>query len=297
MALKFKPFKKTKVEVRRPTNEIGRPRPAFSYYAGDGPKIDTVKKRQRNEQKHTFVKKVRLVPSLIAIAVIIVSLFFNTTLTQSAATKFVGDPSPYRSVNGYAEGIQKVLSSSVWNGNKLTINIHTTELALLRAFPELDAVNVALPIVGRRPTVTMHARTPSLLLTTSTKAFVIDSSGKIVAEPSQLISSQREKLQIVEDKSGLVLRAGDQALQASTVSFIVAIKAQLVAKQLEITQITLPTVPNEVDIKIKDQKYYIKTDSTGDARVQIGGYLATKNDGVEPVEYIDVRIEEKVFFK
>lgn len=294
---KIKLFKNKTLKGRRPASEIGRPRPAFSYYAGDVPRVDNVKNRQRRGHKHLIVTKARLVPSVVAVGVVLFSIVFNTTLTTKPLLKFAGEQSPYRTIDGYTEGVQKILGNAVWNRNKLTVNTHTTEAEILRTFPELDAVNVALPVVGRRPTVTAHVRMPSIILSTLTNAFILDASGKIVADARQLVSSQRDKLQVIEDKSGLVLRPGNQALTAQTVAFILNVQVQLMDKKLAIAQMTLPIVPNEVDVRIKDQAYYIKTDSTGDARIQVGAYLAAKESGIEPSEYMDVRVEEKVFYK
>jgi hypothetical protein len=166
----------------------------------------------------------------------------------------------------------------------------------MKAFPELDAVNLALPIVGSRPTVLLYARLPAFILTNGTNAYVIDVSGAIVGTSNQLISSQRDKLLVIQDQSGLDLNIGKQALTTDAVGFILNVKAQLEDKKLTITRIVMPAVPNEVDIYIKDINYYVKTDTAGDPRIQIGDYLAVK-DIVTPKEYVDVRVEEKVFYK
>lgn len=278
--------------------QTGRPKAAFSYYAGDAPPVkDNLRARKASEQKQVFFKRLRLVPTIIAVTAIGLSVVYSTTLSSVANVKFAGEASPYRNMVEYRTGIEKLLASSLWNKSKLTINTTTTEDAILQAFPELDAANVALPVIGRRPTITVHSRQPALLLTTTTNAYVVDLSGRVVAEASQLLSSQREQLLTVQDRSGLQLDIGSQAVTAGTVTFILNVQAQLAAKKLVIVQATLPTVPNEVDFKLKDLSYYIKTDTTGDPRIEIGDFLAAKDSGVRPAEYMDVRVEEKVFYK
>lgn len=71
----------------------------------------------------------------------------------------------------------------------------------------------------------------------------------------------------------------------------------MLQKKNQITQATLPPIPNELDFRLKDIAYIVKTDMTEDARMQIGAFNAARDGGVEPSEYMDVRVAEKVFFK
>ena len=294
----MKLFKKQKPQGRQPINQAGKPKPAFSYYAGDNkPKKDSVRARQASEQRASLFSRLRLVPTIVAISVILVSVVYSTTLSTSPHVTFAGTDSPYRTSDDYRNGITKVLQSSLFNNSKLTLNTSSTNNAILTAYPELDVASVSLPIIGRRPTVTLHVRQPALILTTSTNAYVIDSAGKVVSEASKILSSSREALLTVQDQSGLEVTVGKQALTSQAVTFITAAQAQLKAKQITIVQATLPTTPNEIDFRLKDIGYFVKTDITGDARLQIGSFIAAKDDGIAPGEYMDVRVEEKVFFK
>lgn len=291
-------FKKKKAQGRQSVGQPGRPKAAFSYYSGDTPKTkDSVRARQHKDNQQEFFKRLRSVPTLIALLIILLSVVYSTTLSTEAIVKFAGDSPTYRTATEYRDGVSKILSTSFWNKSKLTSNTHQTETAILQAFPELDAANVALPVVGRRPTIVVHGRMPALLLTNQAHSYVIDTSGKIVADSTQLVSSVREKLLSVQDQSGLELRVGNQAVTSATVIFILNIQAQLKNKQLAIKEVILPKTPNEVDFRIKDIGYFIKTDSSGDARLQAGDFLAAKGSGITPGEYMDVRVEEKVFYK
>lgn len=290
--------RKKSVAPRARPGITGRPSATFAYYAGDKPaKQDSLRARQASEQRQTFFKRLRLVPTLIALVVILLSIVYSTTLSTDPLIKYAGDTSPYRSTVAYREAVRSILGSSFFNRSKLTINVTATKNKLLQTLPEVDAASIALPIIGRRPTVTLHVREPVLLLSTKTNAFIVGTGGKVVAEAKQLPSSVSESLLAAQDQSGLNVRVGDQALSSSTVSFIQNVQAQLAAKQLSISRLTLLPAGYEIDIYVKGQSYYIKTDSSGDARVQIGAFLAVKDSGVKPAEYIDVRVEDKVFYK
>jgi hypothetical protein len=289
--------KKSEQPRRAPSQAVvSRPKP--TYYGNDKPRTEnSVKARQITEQKRALWQRLRLVPTLIAVGAILLSVVYSTTLTTTPGIIFAGDQSVYHSIAEYKLGISKILTSSIMNKSKLTINATATEQAIVKVFPELDVVKLGLPIVGRRPTVTLHVRKPALILTTRTNSFVLDSNGKAVATTTQLISSITGSLLTAQDQSGLALRVGDQALTSETMDFIANIQAQLTAKSLTIAGLTLPRGGNQIDVRIKDVGYYIKTDSSGDARVQIGDFLAAKESGTVPVEYMDVRVEEKVFYK
>lgn len=291
-------LKKKREQPRRSVGQspVNRPRP--TYYGNEMPrKEDSVRARLDTKQKLNLWKQVRLIPTLLAILAILLSVAYNTTLTTTPGIIFANDASVYRKTTEYKTGIAKILESSLFNRSKFTINTSSTSAAIAKAYPELDAVSIGLPIIGRRPTVTLHLRKPALILTTKTNALVLDTNGKVVAEAKQLISSVSSGLLTVQDQTGLELHVGDQALTTDTVTFITNVGVQLASKQLTISGITLPNGGNEIDIKVKDLAYYLKTDSTGDPRIEIGDFLAARDNGVSPSEYMDVRVEGKVFYK
>jgi hypothetical protein len=292
----FKSGKKREQPRRPVTTVVNRPKPV--YYGNDKPRTeDSVRARQVTEKKHVIWERLRLIPTLIALLAILVSVAYNTTLSTTPSINFSGDSSIYHSKTEYKNGIAKILDTSILNKSKLTFNTHKAQTDILKSYPELDAITIGLPVIGRRPTITMHVRQPALILTTKSNSFVLDTNGKVVAETKQVISSITSQLLTAQDQSGLELHVGDQALTIITIAFITNIKAQLTAKQLIVSGLTLPSGGNEIDIHIKDVPYFVKTDSSGDARVQIGDFLAAKESGISPYEYIDARVEEKVFYK
>jgi hypothetical protein len=295
----FRLFNKKKDPSRRPRHNVpGRPSATFSYYAGEAPrKQDSVRARQSDSKRQVFFRRLRLMPTVIALLVIGLSVVYGTTLSTVPNVRFVGGSSPYRTVQAYAGGIETVLNSSFLNRSKLTINTTSTAAKITQIYPEVDVATISLPIIGRRPTINMHVRQPALMLTTATNAFVVDDAGKVVAETRQLPSSVLDDLMTAQDQSGLNLRVGDQAVTSETVSFLTSLKAQLEAKQLRIDHLVLIGGGYEADVYLKDIAYFIKTDSSGDARLQVGAFLAARSNGASPEEYMDVRVEEKVFYK
>ncbi len=285
--------------ARMPKTQNGQPgKRSFSYYSADKtPQPGRVERKRISG--HTGLKRLRMIPTFIALAAIFLSIVYSTTLTTTPKVLFAGDSSPYRSAAEYQKLASKILQRSLLSRSKLTINTDRVNENMLTEAPELDAAKLVLPIIGRRPTITLHARVPSLILTTKTNAFILDSTGKAVSDTRQLPSSTREGLLTLQDESGLELRIGDQALTSETVNFILNVQSQLSDKKLTINRLSLPATPNEVDIYIEGLKYFIKADVSGDVRLQMGTFLATKDKlgSKAPGEYMDVRVEEKVFYK
>ena len=224
---------------------------------------------------------------------------FSTTLSSSPVVVLADGQSPYNSLTEYRKGIAGEFTGSILNKSKLTISSTKVEKDIMERFPELDSVRVILPIIGRKPVVTIHARQPVLQYKSQNKILVIDSSGMAVCEVSSLEESARNSLIYVEDLTNVDHNVGDKIMTKEAVAFIDTMKQQLLSKGLNIDKVISPVVANQLDIYIKGSGYYVKTDYTGDARLQSGTYLAIREKfgANKPNEYVDVRVEEKAFYR
>ncbi len=201
----------------------------------------------------------------------------------------------------YAAAAQKHLKESIFSRSKLMINTKSIEAELLEEFPELKTVGIAIPITGRQPIVTIKAAEPRLLLTTAGGNYIIDSAGRAILKVTSLDLSSKLALPAVQDDSGLKIELGHVALTAHEAGFISELNHQLSSKSVAVDSMILPTLVNELHLRPKGQPYFVKFNLQGDARQQAGTLLATQerlnHDGIKPAEYIDVRVEEKVFYK
>ncbi len=260
------------------------------------------KKAEKTIDLSKVGNKLRLIPAVIAITVIIGSLLISATLTvEPAVSVLPGQESPYRTNDEYAAGIEKILNDKPSNKTKFTINTGDIEDEIIKAYPEVRVAAVRLPVIGRKPTVLLDIRQPKIILASNTKNFVLDKTGIAVSEVRLLSSEDKAGMPIVQDQNNIEFEVGKQALPADTVEFILGAKFQLEQKEYKISQLTLPTGVNELHIHLEGLPYYIKTDTTNDVRQQVGGFLSVKEhlagNGIAPSEYVDVRVEEKVFYK
>lgn len=268
---------------------------------GDGDGAGTT----RSGAKRSFRQMSRVRLGAIMIMIIVVSvMLYGATLKSEPAISIVGSDD-YYTINGqgrFAGPITKILSDDWTNGNKLTMNTLAIETQIKQQFPELREVDVQLPIVGRTPKVFLQLRQPvATLLASDGSAYVVDSDGIVIGNASDLNSEYRSKLPALVDKASIDLDLGVRVLAKESIRFINEIIYQLTAKDMQASKIVLPVGLYEVDVHIDGIGYYVKTDTSGDSRLQMGGFFAVKADleskGISPAEYIDVRVEEKVFYK
>jgi hypothetical protein len=270
-------------------------RGVFSYYASRS--VDTT---STNRAGRVSKQRWHYLPSLISAICIAVSLVYiltldtNPKMALASAQQNVG----LRTPQTYQQAAKKLLNSSWFNRNKLTIDTGHVERELKKQFPELSEVAVTLPLLGHRPVVELAAVQSSLMLVTHNGRFILATNGKAITAAADTNSKD---LPTINDDSGLSVQAGTVALPASQISFIQLLTAQLKLQKQTIQSMSLPPIPNEVNVRLEGTSYYIKFNTALDARQQVGTYLAAKQkldkDHVTPAEYMDVRVEEKVFFK
>ena len=303
--------KKQKTPVQ--TGRKVREQPAanvFSYYANRSPGINPQARRQepskleRRNLKLLIRKWVAYAPSLAAGFILLVCVVYASTLSSDAKLQVLGDQQKTGLRLGpdtYESQVREVFSESLLNRSKLLIDTDKIAAKLQEKYPELGEVAVILPLAGRRPVVQIRPAEPALLLGTLEGGLVVDENGRTMADARQVESSIRDALPLLQDESGLSVERGSYALPKETVVFVRIVAAQLQHKKLKIQTMSLPTVANEMHVRVEGKNYFVKFDLRGEGRAQAGTYLATKEklekDGKTPKEYIDVRLPGKVYYK
>lgn len=244
----------------------------------------------------------RLLPAYIAIGVIVLSVLISLTLSTNPAVETLDNqPSPYRDKSEYASAVDQIMSDNLSSRTKLTVNTKEIEKKLLEKYPEISSASLRLPVLGRKPTLVINLRQPALILSTNSQTYAVDAIGLAVSDIRNLSSEYKQGIPVVLDQSGLELELGKQALRSETVTYVTEVIAQIKAKGLTVSQLTMPASANELDIRIEGVPYFVKTDTSGNARVQIGTFFAVQEhlskQGISPSEYVDVRVEERAFYK
>jgi len=290
----------------RRTQPLSTPRkPVFSYYSNRYRSNEPV---GRTNNYNFYKVKKRLwwhhLPSYIALVALIVCLLYSLSL-DTLNPKVVQPNSDnavlLRDKNIYEKAIREQLKASILNNNKITINIGGITRSMQAEFPELADIDIKLPFIGRKLVVYVEPSPPTLLLSSKNGLFVIDKRGRAIIEAKQLTNLSKYKLQMVNDQSGLSVQIGKGVLPANDISFINTVIEQLKSKNITVESITLPSQASQLDVRITKKAYVIKMNLQNDVQQQVGRFIAVKEkleaENQEPKEYLDVRVEERAYYK
>lgn len=297
---------------RQLVNTDGRPPTVFSYYKSSRPRLNETQAPPKGKETsqtaavpHRAKRFMRKTSSILLVTGGLAVVVAAMVIAPQPQVKVLGDKNSQfflQDLEIYKSAAQQIISSTPLNRNKLTFDTSEVSAQMRQAFPELSAVSVSLPLVGWEPTVYVQAFSPSLVLMGGSSGdFVIDPDGRAFAPGSLRGSLDKLKVPIVRDQSGLQIEERQIALPSAQVAFISEVYRQLQAKNIDIAGITLPAGEGELEVQVKDKPYIVRFNLYGDAREGAGRYLATasylKSRQQEPNDYIDVRVDGRVFYK
>jgi hypothetical protein len=243
------------------------------------------------------------IPSYIALLAVVIALAYSCILTPNPKIILVNTPDTvHRDPKVYQEAIQSIWQKSVLNRTKLTVSTDGIQREIRNQFAELSNVQIELPLLGRRPMVILTPQKPTLQLVSANGSFYVDGGGKVMAHTTDLTQNDLKNLPLIRDETSNSAEPGKIVIPATEAQFLSKLYTQLRAENIDVQSITLPPkAANEADVRVAGLPYYIKFSIESDPRQAVGTYLAVKtkfdNEGITPTEYIDVRVEEKVFFK
>lgn len=295
---------------RAPSRQVPTKGPVFSYHANRSVRAGTVARSNQEETPGNVSRKRRSwrqwlhrLTAITAFVVIALVALLSLRLTDNPKVVTMGAAGSNVFLRSRAvyEAAAKRSFASLFNGNKLTVNTSKIAADLQRQFPELKAVSVSLPFVGTQPVVYVQPSTPRLLLANSSGAYVLDGNGRALVNSTQVPNIDALHVPAVTDQSNLKTELGQVALPKDVVSYITEVVGQLQAKGVGVTQLVLPAGTTELQVHMNGVGYYVRYNLHGNAREEAGAYLATKQylDGrhITPGSYIDVRVENKVYYR
>lgn len=240
-------------------------------------------------------------PIILAVLIVVCSLLYTTTLSSTPKITIEGgdDFKALRSVEAYQRTAEDIMSASILNKSKLTIDTGHIKEELQQRFPELSDVQITLPLTGHRPVIHAISERPALLLATQRGVFVVGENGKLLMKSTD--ANVLPDLPSVRDDANLAVEPGKSVLSAQDVDFITSLYTHLASKQIAVSSLTLPVLASELHVRLSDRPYYVKFSLLTDPRIAAGQYIALMNkldrDNIVPSEYVDSRVEERIFYK
>lgn len=275
----------------------------FSYHSNRS-SPDTARARYEvPADQRRGLERLKHTPTVIAGIVIVGTLLYASLLGSQPRVQVIASVSGeslQRSDDVYTDYVSAQLSSSVFNKSKLTFNAEPLIESLKKEFPEVDSAIVTLPLLGHKPIVRVAVASPAFILATSQGAYYVSDKGLPLVKVSDVAGKPKD-VPTVSDETNLPIESGKQVLPSDTVAFIVQLLAHLSSTKVAYETVTLPLEVNEVRVKPIGVPYYVRFNALQDARTQVGTYLAVKNrlqeSREQPKEYIDVRVEERAYYK
>jgi hypothetical protein len=311
--LKRKREPESPLASRRPTRPVTRNTTVFSYHAYRSAREDaagrSIGQNLIEDERPRRSSKLRGNLTLTIVICIIIVALIGANLHLSSMPKLVilgnsNDRIFLRSIAVYQAAAEKDLAESALNANKATFDATHISEDLHTQFPELAAVSVSLPVFGSHPTIYMLPVDPQLILQdTNGQRFILDNNGRVLADDtSQVTHGVSFSVPIIIDQSGLPISIGKLALPDSTVSYIAEVAGQLHVANVTATSYTLPGGgASELDAQITGEPYVVRFNLHGDARIEVGDYLATakylSQNGKKPSQYVDVRVDGRAYYK
>jgi hypothetical protein len=300
----FKKYEKKTLNERLRQPISRQPTASFSYYSS---RRSEQTPRYENESKWYRWQKETLklwgnATVLVALVLTLVAVLYGGTLSQEPKlTVTPSDYMTYRQKQQYTDEIKNALSQDIFSSIKLTFRKKQLTDQIYRLFPETKSVAITIPIVGRRPLVDIVLYRPVAVLSTSTKSYIIDESGRVIIDAEA--SAQNNSLPRISDLSGLPIVVGAPYIPSEELTFIDQFNKQLQSKGVSVSRVELPAIAKEVHFYVGDNTpVLVKASLVGDPRMEAGSTIALLKEiqagrVAKPSEYIDVRVEDRVFYK
>lgn len=260
------------------------------YRSGNEKKTSPVPKRRKSNGK-TYLRLVDIV------GVLAIFGLFGYSLLISNHPKLVASNTGFNSLATYSTAASELMSG-VGSRNKITFDEQNIIKQLRNRFPEINNVNVELPLLSPEAVVRLDITKPVFILNNSGALLVVGDSGRAIA-PARNFANLVD-LPVVNDETGYRAVLGRQVISEKGVDFITKLLASCSAHNIDIQSITLPPVAQELRLRTTGETYFVKLLLSGDSDVQIGQFLAARerfSSGERPAEYLDVRVPGKVYYK
>ncbi len=265
--------------------------------------------RSLGEAKNAVVSPLKSVGRIVArwmfIGAIVALLVVNVTLS-GVSVRVKGSSYSYRTNEQYQQIIKTILSSRATFLTKATLSSSALEAEIKKQLPEVRAATAIIPLAGRRLQVVLEVSNPLARLQTGTnKLSVISSAGVVTTEDTtETINAHFIDLPSLS-MIGITPQVGSQLLTQSETALI-----ELLSKEFDGSEATRPKVQSlefdvkkrEIKVRFKDKPYYAKVTPEQESGVQVGALVKTiaylgEQGTTQPTEYIDVRVEDRVFVR
>jgi hypothetical protein len=236
----------------------------------------------------------------------VVLIILNTTISSVSLKVQDSSLSSYRTFEDYNYGLQKILDESIFNKSKLTLRTSKLENSIKEAFPEVSKATVIIPLAGRKLKVGLQMDQPLLrLVYQDNRQGIVGESGRLlVLTDKKVVLSSFSSLVSLIIEPNLEFVQGNQVLTTTEIELISLLLREFdgsTTYKPKTLLINFKVEKREIQVNFEGKAFFAKLTPERDAKLQIGSLVATlkqlNEQGSEPSEYLDVRVEERVYVK
>lgn len=288
------------------STRTGNDAPVVRYYRPESvQKKSNIRLKDESEVNKKKFNLFQFLYKWIGILAILFLVIANTTLSGVVIKiQNFNETTPYKSNKQYKDKITDIFNKNMLNKNKISFNSTKFETQIKNEFPEVESVVAVIPLAGRGLQVGLTLTEPlARLQTNGNKQTFLGQNGKSIEYINDSDKLNEFNLPILSIPN-ISFNVGDQLLTNEEVKLI-----DLLTKEFDgsdsyrysLKSIEFNIKSREIMIRFNGVNFYAKLTVERQIREQVGSLVATiKNlseQGNLPKEYIDVRVEDRVFVK
>lgn len=277
-------------------------RQSFLYYrSSKKPSSTSIEYQQKNSNPKSFKQIFHIFINSVIVACLIIFVGFWCSLSASPRISITGKTELLRQTSDYQKSFDDIFAASVFNKNKLTINTSNIANEIQEKHPEIGNATVVVPFFSRQPKVVVTSIKPAFIVSSQNDSYLIDEYGIATARIQDVKNIVNLGLVTITDEAGIKIEQRKPVFSQEQTNFLREIIYQLSAAGKSVSSISIPVSAYDIKVQIKDAKYYVKMNMQGDPRAQAGKYISVEREldksKKAPSEYIDARVDDRVYIK
>jgi hypothetical protein len=239
-------------------------------------------------------------------ALILFLFFANLTLAKPVVGISSDNKGSFRSLEQYSAGAQELFDEKLQNRSKLTVSSSEIEAAMKQKFPEIAHATVVIPLAGRELQVLLELSEPfARLQLAGNKQAVLSMDGRVLDIDEAQKAAQSAFSDLINiSMTAVSAEAGQQIITTDEMKLMNLLQLEFdgsAPERPKLASIEYDVQKREMRARFDATRFYAKLTPEREARVQAGSLVATIRSMLaqnKPVtDYIDVRVEERVFVK
>ncbi len=289
-----------KAKKEKPKTLSNQKTAVYSYYKSDSSeKSDTKRLKKKKFSLPPMSKFVYAIVIIVVVSALTYYSFIKETKVE--ITNVEENTTSIRSHQDYEKIVQDFVDSSILNHSKITFDNQGLVEELKEAFPEVQTTEISTNLFTNTLNVKVALTQPVFALETLNKIAVVGENGVTLSVWDKSDFKDIGGLKRVIDSSGIEPEPGKPAFPKEQTLFVAIINEQLQKQNLEVESLTVTTSPYDLHVRLVGKKYYVKFNVLEDPQQQAGALIAFVNNeesrGAVANEYVDVRVEERLFYR